>query len=561
MAEKKIKSKELKRKNIMDSIQRIDDFLGNFDAERDQNEIAIRLSRLDKLMEAFESIQGEYEAFDDSPEFEAANTKPLMWGEVQLHCFTDASESAYGTCVYARTVKPNGEVMVMLLASKSRVAPLKKRSIPRLELCAAQLGAQLSSRVVAALKMETTWKTFVSNRVADIHTITNSSMWHHVPGVDNPADLVSRGMAVPQFLSSSKWIHGPDWLGEGEETWPKLAIPQTTLADVEDERKTTTLLTQNLPPLNPLFARSSSFDRLLRTTAYCLRFAHHTRKEAKQTTITLNPNELDSARDRLVMVVQAECFKAKILLLKRGKPVANNSSLKLLNPFLDSSGIIRVGGRLKLSTESYTTKHQILLPGFHKFTRLLLMSYHRKLIHGGVSLTLGTVRNEYWPTNGRRAVRSVIRTCYRCTRANPRPLQQPVGQLPLTRVTPSRPFASTGIDYCGPVFVKTAYRNNPKRSNLKVGQVMILQDSCLPPVRWPLVRIVELHPGQDGVTRVVTVRTPTGAIMKRAVTKLCPLPTTDEEETTCADESPTASGSGDIIDYEISVAGLCNSSV
>ncbi|XP_062703605.1 uncharacterized protein LOC134286057 [Aedes albopictus] len=75
MAEKKIKSKELKRKNIMDSIQRIDDFLGNFDAERDQNEIAIRLSRLDKLMEAFESIQGEYEAFDDSPEFEAANTK------------------------------------------------------------------------------------------------------------------------------------------------------------------------------------------------------------------------------------------------------------------------------------------------------------------------------------------------------------------------------------------------------------------------------------------------------------------------------------------------------
>ncbi|XP_062713817.1 uncharacterized protein LOC115255489 [Aedes albopictus] len=707
-------------------------------------------------------------------------------GEVQLHCFTDASESAYGTCVYARTVKPNGEVMVMLLASKSRVAPLKKCSIPRLELCGAQLGAQLSSRVVTALKMESvriiywtdstvvlhwlrsppqTWKTFVSNRVADIHTITNSSMWHHVPGVDNPADLVSRGMAVPQFLSSSKWIHGPDWLGEGEETWPKLAIPQTTLADVEDERKTTTLLTQNLPPLNPLFARSSSFDRLLRTTAYCLRFAHHTRKEAKQTTITLNPNELDSARDRLVMLVQAECFKAEILLLKRGKPVANNSSLKLLNPFLDSSGIIRVGGRLKLSTESYTTKHQILLPGFHKFTRLLLMSYHRKLIHGGVSLTLGTVRNEYWPTNGRRAVRSVIRTCYRCTRANPRPLQQPVGQLPLTRVTPSRPFASTGIDYCGPVFVKTAYRkstptkayialfvcfstkavhlelvgdlstasflsalqrfvarrgkpehiysdnatnfvgaknelhalyrmlsnttetdrissalatdgiqwhlipprapnfgglweagvkvakkhllrqlgnspllhedlvtilamiesamnsrplaplsedpndfqaitpshfligssqqalphpdmkevsgnrlrnrydviqqkqqlfwyhwrteylkelqrlstSNPKRANLKVGQVMILQDSCLPPVRWPLVRIVELHPGQDGVTRVVTVRTPTGAIMKRAVTKLCPLPTTDEEETTYADESPTASGSGDFI--------------
>lgn len=70
-----MKSKELKRKNTMDSIQRIEDFLVNFDAERDKHEITIRLSRLDKLMEAFESIQGEYEAFDDSPAFVAANAK------------------------------------------------------------------------------------------------------------------------------------------------------------------------------------------------------------------------------------------------------------------------------------------------------------------------------------------------------------------------------------------------------------------------------------------------------------------------------------------------------
>ncbi|XP_055645555.1 uncharacterized protein LOC129782211 [Toxorhynchites rutilus septentrionalis] len=704
-------------------------------------------------------------------------------GEVQLHCFTDASELAFGACIYARTVKANGQVKVILLAAKSRVAPLQKRSIPRLELCAAQLGARLSSRVTTALNMKAvpifywtdsmvvvywlrappqTWKTFVANRVADIQTRTNGASWLHVPGMDNPADVVSRGLTVQQLLTCKIWMNGPNWLERGEENWPKLEIPRVTHADGETERKTTTLLLQNPPPLNPLFTRSFSYNRLLRTTAYCLRFIRHMQKGPKQSTIILQPSELENARDCLVKIVQRECFKTELHLLKKGNLVPKNSTLKLLNPFVDSLGIIRVGGRLRLSEESYSTKHQILLPGFHRFTRMLLLSHHCKLVHGGISLTLGVVRNEYWPTNGRRAVRSVIRSCYRCTRVNPRPLQQPIGQLPLARTKPSRPFASTGIDFCGPVFVKSTNRKTaptkayialfvcfstkavhielvgdlstasflsalqrfvarrgkpdsifsdnatnfvgarnelhdlyqilsnsketdriatalaneeiqwnmipPRAPNfgglweaavkvakkhllrqlgstsllhedlitilsqvesamnsrplvplsedpndfealtpghflvgsqlqalpypdmkdvpvnrlrnryqiiqqkqqqfwyhwkteylkelqrqttmhrrpihLKVGQVMILQDNLLPPVRWPLVRILELHPGQDGVTRVVTVRTSSGTTFKRAVTKLCPLPTMDEEEMSM--QSNTASNPDDI---------------
>lgn len=68
-----MKQKELKRRNIMDSIARIDEFLINFNPERDTKEVAIRLARLDKLMENFEDIQGEYETFDDSNEFVKSN--------------------------------------------------------------------------------------------------------------------------------------------------------------------------------------------------------------------------------------------------------------------------------------------------------------------------------------------------------------------------------------------------------------------------------------------------------------------------------------------------------
>nr|XP_029729633.1 uncharacterized protein LOC109398938 [Aedes albopictus] len=144
-------------------------------------------------------------------------------GDVQLHCFADASDVAYGACVYVRTIGVNGNVKVELLTSKSRVAPLKKRSIPRLELCAAQIAAHLTSKVRTALGIDAVsvwywsdsmvvlywlrfppqaWKTFVSNRVSDIQILTHGSKWRHVSGMENPADLVSRGMAVEQFTSS-----------------------------------------------------------------------------------------------------------------------------------------------------------------------------------------------------------------------------------------------------------------------------------------------------------------------------------------------------------------------
>uniref|UniRef100_A0A182HYE0 Uncharacterized protein n=1 Tax=Anopheles arabiensis TaxID=7173 RepID=A0A182HYE0_ANOAR len=66
------------------------------------------------------------------------------WKAIQeFHTFTDASEAAYGACTYVRCETAKGEVQISLLASKSRVAPLKRVTLPRLELSAAVLGAHL----------------------------------------------------------------------------------------------------------------------------------------------------------------------------------------------------------------------------------------------------------------------------------------------------------------------------------------------------------------------------------------------------------------------------------
>ena len=73
-------------------------------------------------------------------------------------------------------------------------------------------------------------------------------------------------------------------------------------------------------------------------------------------------------------------------------------------------------------------------------------------------MTLSSIREEIWPLNGMRAVRSVTRTCFNCVRANPTPIIQPIGQLPISRVTINEVFSCVGVDYCGPLYLRPSHR-------------------------------------------------------------------------------------------------------
>lgn len=149
---------------------------------------------------------------------------------VQLYGFCDASEKGYGACIYLRSSDPDNTILCRLLCSKSRVAPLKSVSIPRLELCAAQLLAKLYAHVHRTLKIKLdkihlwtdstivlhwirtsphTLKTFVGNRVAEIQEKTKPNDWRHIPSEDNPADQLSRGQTPRMFVENMLWRDGP----------------------------------------------------------------------------------------------------------------------------------------------------------------------------------------------------------------------------------------------------------------------------------------------------------------------------------------------------------------
>ncbi|XP_041785595.1 uncharacterized protein LOC121600876 [Anopheles merus] len=385
---------------------------------------------------------------------------------VEFHTFTNASEAAYGACVYARCENAAGEVRISLLALKSRVAPLKaplKVTLPRLELSAAVLGAHLHHRVKEAMQIVcaesffwsdstvtlkwiasplNSWKTFVANRVAEVQHYSHPRQWRHVPGTSNPADLVSRGMSAAHFTQNQLWNNGPDWLAQPSSHWPSSDPEPSDEADLETRQVSAGLVCTQT---HPWFGISSSFTRIVRIIAYCIRFVRNTKHKARSqrpiphtiASKTITPEYVDAAKTVLCRLAQHDAFSTEIKQLKKGETLMKQSPFRKLTTFLDAEEVIRVGGRLNLSQLPYQSKHPTVLPKKHKFTRLLAEDYHQELKHASGRLLLSRIREQYWPLDGRRLVKSIARNCFHCIRQDPALARQPIGQLPPSRITPS----------------------------------------------------------------------------------------------------------------------------
>lgn len=401
------------------------------------------------------------------------------YADIQLHGFCDASEVAYGACFYIRSIDKNNKYDTNLLCSKSKVAPLNARAtIPRLELCAALLLSRLYKTLISALPIKFThtffwsdstitlnWintqpnelKTFVSNRVSEIRTLTNPAHWYHVSTKDNPADYLSRGQSATEFLKNKIWKFGPYWLCKNQENWPLTPINKIPLPEV---RKTTVLSISQSD--TSILHKFSNIIKLTRVISYCLRFAEKCSRKSKYKG-DLSLFELQRAHICIIKLVQGQNFSREFIDLKNNKAVSKKSSLRTLNAFLDNDSIIRVGGRLQQSQLPYDARHPIILPKNNHITNLIIKQAHEKLLHAGVQSTLYQVRTQYWPIDGKNMTKHIIHSCIKCFKFRATKNNYVMGNLPETRVTASRPFSNTGIDYCGPFFIKEKkYRNRTK---------------------------------------------------------------------------------------------------
>ena len=404
---------------------------------------------------------------------------------MQLHGFSDASEQAYAGVVYIRSMDAEDKVHISLVTSKTKVAPIKRLTIPRLELCGAHLLAQLLHHVKEVLciplrsvyawtdsTIVINWlggdskrfKTYVGNRVSQIVDLIAPIHWRHVSGTDNPADCASRGLFPSELLGHSLWWDGPKWLSLDESEWPAQSnhLPPNDPSDevAEIGCHSTMMTSQLLFPLD----RYSSFTRITRITAWIQRFVANCRARKQgncRNTASLNVQEINAAKSYWILTSQRASFAEEVQAMTKGRKIPKSSPLLTLHPFLDSAGILRVGGRESNSQLCYLSKHPVILDGKHSLTRLVVRSEHLRLLHAGPTLLAASLCRRFHIIRCRTVVRSMTRGCVTCRRMSQKPQPPMLGQLPMERVTPDIVFNKVGIDYAGPVLVKYGMTRKP----------------------------------------------------------------------------------------------------
>ncbi|KAL7737020.1 hypothetical protein ACLKA6_008873 [Drosophila palustris] len=393
---------------------------------------------------------------------------------IELHVFVDASEQAFAAVAYWRIVVGN-DVETSFVAGKTRCAPLKLLSVPRLELQAAVLGTRLRTSILES--HDIIYKQFVAHRISEILDTTNENDWRWVPTQLNPADKATKTNKNLNYEPQTIWTKGPNFLMETESLWPS---QEKLIAPINDSAEKRKIILHASSDLLFDIGRFSRYVRLKRTVGWMLRFVERTRNPEKITaTGELTFAELRQAELILCKLVQAQTFEEEISVLTLKGLISKSSAIYSLSPELNEHGVLVVHGRLDYATVlPQRARQPIILPKGHGLTNLIVQHYHEIYHHQNDELIVNEIRPQQLKDNfWRRWIREYLPTLTRRTKW----------------FTPAKP--------------------------IKTGDVVLICDENQPRGSWKRGVVIQPIQAKDGQIRIVEIQTTTG-ILKRPISKL-----------------------------------------
>ena len=384
-----------------------------------------------------------------------------------LIVFLDGAKLAFGASAYIRW-KIKGGYWTRLIMSKSKIAPKKIVSIPRMELNGALLGNRIKNFIVkeTLMKFEVyhlldssavlgyinkdcgKFKPYEGVRIAEIQSSNEISEgrlkgWAWVSGENNPSDWCTKPKTVKDLKASRFWDEGPKFVLQDEENWPiKFSYKTEKLQDESVKEDLNVILTQDpeTDVVNILALRSSSWKRVIRAAAWMLRFRGY--KRGTQLSTSLDCNEIRKAKMVLMRYIQRSLEEE----------LCNSSGrFKRLSPMKDTEGVWRVGSRLKRFVPfTRDAKMPVLIPYCHRLTYLIMREMH-EYCHAGQDGTHCRFRSEgYWAVKAGHLAKKVKKNCILCRKLNLEHLSQVMGDIPDSRLVNPVAWGYCQLDLFGP---------------------------------------------------------------------------------------------------------------
>ena len=424
--------------------------------------------------------------------------------------FSDGNENAYGAVAYALWTLSDGSKEAHLIMSKAKLGPLlQKGEIVKNELSGATYAVRIKtwilqntdlqygsfhpfvdSRIVQDMIKKESYllNTFAGLRVKEINSKSDTTSWMHISSKDNfVSDILTKGATPDKLIEGSEWQTGPKWLVDDPSCWPvtivKLDSQERDIVKKFEKvakcLKTKVVSSDQDHVLDAVISRSNSLNKVVRISAYMLRlvgrrdFKVCKNFHQKDLHIRYNSNPITAAEfdDALKILIQHE----QITKLDDKKYIGLDLENK---KFTLSTGrvieLITVKSRVKNFPYTFSNQdNSVFAMPASTFAKSVALFYHNKF-HKDVDTVVAHIRKEFWIPQLRKIVSMIDKHCKFCLIIRQKVSSQFMGDLPLHRSVPSKPFLSVSMDLFGPLMIKDSVVKRGSRVKKKVWGVLFV---------------------------------------------------------------------------------------